>query len=183
MLKARKKNRLEKFLYSNWYFFVTICTKDMIKYFWNIDVGADNIHLNNYGKLIEQYRLEIPNIYNNVFLDEYVVMPNHFHWILIIESIVGEDIIFPNKEQTGEDIIFPNKKAINNRPYEHINLSKIIKWFKQITSKQLHQSWLTKFSRQKSFYDHIIRNEQDLQRIQEYIKNNPYKRQNDEYYK
>lgn len=88
-------------------------------------------------------------------------MPNHIHAIIFIDEEID--------------------KAIDNRPYGQ--LSKIIKWFKQITTKQLHEAWLEKFQWQKSFYDHVIRNEKDLLRIQEYIGLNPYKRKNDEYYR
>jgi len=87
-------------------------------------------------------------------------MPNHIHAIIFIDEGKNE--------------------AIDNRPYGQ--LSKIIKWFKQVTTKQLHQASLENFKWQKSFYDHVIRNEKDLLRIQEYIELNPYKRKNDEYY-
>lgn len=83
-------------------------------------------------------------------------MPNHIHAIVFIDN--------------------ETNKVIDDRPYGI--LSKIIKWFKQATSKKLHESWLKTFKRQKSFYDHVIRNEKDLQRIQEYIQLNPYKRKN-----
>lgn len=86
-------------------------------------------------------------------------MPNHVHWVISIDV----------------------NEAIDNRPYG--TLSTIIKWFKRATSKRLHEIWLTDFKRQKSFYDHVIRNEKDLLRIQEYIELNPYKRKNDEYYR
>ncbi len=111
-------------------------------------------------KTIDKYRLEIPSIYEYVILQDFIIMPNHIHAIILID------------EETN--------KAIDNRPYGL--LSKIIKWFKQTTAKQLHQAWLKNFRRQRSFYDHVIRNKQDLFRIQEYIILNPYKRKNDEYY-
>lgn len=165
-LPQRKKNRLEKKIYNSGYFFVTICTKDRIQYFGvganiirpNNEIDANNILPNKYGKTIENIRLQIPSIYENVTLDEYIVMPNHIHGIIMIDDV----------------------QAINNRPYG--TLSQIIKWFKQISSKQLHQSWLKEFQRQKSFHDHIIRNEEELNRIREYIKNNSENRRNDEHY-
>lgn len=158
MIILRKKNRLDQWLYNTWWFFVTICTQDKISYFW--DVGADIIRLNLYWKIIEQCRLNISSIYEHIALADFVIMPNHIHAIIFIDKEKNE--------------------AIDNRPYGQ--LSKIIKWFKQVTTKQLRQSGLEKFKRQKSFYDHVIRNEKDLLRIQEYIELNPYKRKNDEYY-
>ena len=165
MIQARKKNRLEKFLYSNWYFIVTINSHNHIKYFW--EVISDEMVLNKYWKIVEECWLDLMNHYKNISLDEYVIMPNHFHGIVIIDNIF---------DTVGNGF----KPFLTKKQHW---LSEIIRWFKTFSSLKLHQSWLTNFSRQKSFYDHIIRNEQDLQRIQEYIKNNPYKRQNDEYYK
>lgn len=158
MTIIRKKNRLWSWLYNRWYFFVTLCTQNKQSYFWDIDVGADIIRLNLYWKIIEKCRYNISLIYKNASLESFIIMPNHIHWIISIDT----------------------NEAIDNRPYG--SLSKIIKWFKQATTKQLHEIWLTSFKRHKSFYDHIIRNEKDLSRIQEYIALNPYKWENDEYY-
>jgi len=166
MLKARKKNRLEKILYTNGYFFVTINSQNHIKYFW--ELINDEMILNEYWSIVEECWLCLWQKYDYVTLDKYIIMPNHFHGILIIDNVENSSAAVRN----GRD-----------RSLQKIKwLSSIIGVFKTTSSKQLHQSWFTKFSRQKSFYDHIIRNEQDLQRIQEYILNNPYKRKNDEYY-
>lgn len=156
MPTLRKKNRLEKWLYNAWWFFVTICTQDKISYFSDIDIGADSILLNGYWKIIESCRLNISSIYKKIKLWKFIIMSNHIHAIVFIDN--------------------ETNKVIDNRPYGI--LSKIIKWFKQTTSKQLHESWLKTLKRQKYFYDHVIRNEKDLQRIQEYIQLNPYKRKN-----
>lgn len=153
-LPSRKKNRLGKRLYNSWWFFVTICTQEKICYFGDKDVGADTIRLNIYGKIVEKNLWNISSIYTNISLGDYVIMPNHIHIILFIDNEVNE--------------------AIDNRPYG--SLSQIIKWLKQITTKQLHEAWLPSFKRQKSFYDHVVRNEADLKRIQEYIELNPYNR-------
>jgi len=158
MTTLRKKNRLEQWLYNRGCFFVTICTQDKISYFGDVDVGADTIRLNWYWKIVEQCRINISSIYENVSLEDFIIMPNHIHAVISIDE----------------------NEAIDNRPYG--TLSKVIKWFKQATTKQLHEAWLQSFKWQKSFYDHVVRNEQDLLRIQEYILLNPYKWKNDEYY-
>jgi len=118
-LPQRKKNRLEKRFYNSGYFFVTICTKDRIPYFVGANTIRQNngvpntirqnndvpntIRLNEYGKIIENIRLQIPSIHKNVILDEYIIMPNHIHGIILIDDA----------------------QAINNRPYG--TLSQIIK--------------------------------------------------------
>ena len=166
MLHHRKKNRLEKFLYCNWYFFITINSHNSIKYFW--EIINNEIILNKYWKIIQECWLWLSKQYNYVTLDEYIIMPNHFHGIVMIDN----DKNISNTVRNGRDRSLQKTKW----------LSSIIGAFKTISSKQLHQSWLIDFARQKSFYDHIIRNQQDFERIQEYIQNNPYKRQNDEYH-
>ena len=62
-------------------------------------------------------------------------------------------------------------------------LSSVVWAFKTTSSKLIHKLWLKSFKRQKSFYDHIIRNENDMNRIIEYIELNPYAWENDEYYR
>ena len=88
---------------------------------------------------------------------EYVIMPNHMHGII---KIIGADTI---------------------RPYNGM-LSKVMKWFKQKVSKEIHKMWYEGFQRQKSFYDCVILDEKSLQRVQEYICNNPLKWDHDKYY-
>jgi len=163
MTKSRKKNRLETFLYKDGYVFVTINVKDHIPYFGKIE--NDEMILNGYWKIIEECWLRLWQQYNYIILDEYIIMPNHSHGIIIIDNdIVGN----------GRDRSLQQKIKW---------LSSIIWAFKTTSSKKLHESWLQKFQRQRSFYDHIIRNEQDFQRIREYIQINPYKWKNDEYYR
>lgn len=114
-------------------------------------------YLNKYWVIVENGLLNIPFIYKGIMLGECIIMPSHIHAIYIDEE---------------------TNKAIINRPYGL--LSNVSKWCKQRISKQLHELWLTECKRQRSFYDHVIRNEQDFVRIQEYIQINPYKQKNNE---
>jgi putative transposase len=157
-IKNRKKNRLDAFHYNNWYFFVTINVNNHQKVFGDI-VGEEMV-LNKYGKIMEEQRFWLKK-YENVSLYNFVVMPNHFHWIIGIENVGN-----------GRD-----------RSLQRKWLSSIIWAFKTTSSKLIRESWLQSFKRQKSFYDHIIRNENDMNRIIEYIELNPYAWKNDEYYK
>ena len=90
-------------------------------------------------------------------------MPNHIHVIIDIDS-VGD---------VRERPLRPKRKS----------LWSLIWAFKTVSTKRIHETWFVEFNRQRSFYDHVIRNEEDLKRVQEYIENNPYKRKNDEYYR
>ena len=117
-------------------------------------VGANcvrpQIQLSNVGKIIDEEINKIPNIYENIILDEYIIMPNHIH--VIIGIIYGRTQFAPT-------------------------ISQIIKQYKgSITKKLGHNIW------QKSFYEHIIRNEKEYYKIVEYIRTNPLKWEEDKYY-
>ena len=79
--------RLQNWDYSSsgWYY-VTICTKDRICYFGSIT--NRKINLSDIGKIAKQYWKEIPDHFNNIILEEYTIMPNHIHGIIIIQNNV-----------------------------------------------------------------------------------------------
>ncbi len=157
VIKHRKLNRLKGFDYSsNGYYFVTICTKNRQDYFGNII--NNKMVLNKYGIIVSKQWLWLKKQYDNLIdIDEYVVMPNHFHGILIIKyksKSVG----------TGLDLSLQKKQ---------LSLSNIIGAFKTTSSIQIHKTGLEIFQWQCSFYDQIIRNEYSLFYIREYIRDNP----------
>jgi len=163
MIRKRKLNRLKEYDYSqDGCYFATICVRDKKEWFGKIETGR--MVLNEYGEIIEQRWLWLRRQYPYVKLDEFVVMPNHFHGILVIDS---NHIIIGNGRDRSLQKIKP--------------LSELIGAFKTTSSKLIHQSGLNVFRWQKSFYDHIIRNEKTLQKIREYIQNNPLKWDLDEY--
>jgi len=168
-VRQRKRNRLKNFDYSsNGYYFVTICTKHREEYFGGII--NNRVVLNEYGNIVNKYWHEIPKHFNNVLLDIYQIMPNHIHGILIIKhnnnSIVG------NRHACSLQ-----KKSIRR---QNELLPNVINLFKSSSSKFIHQTGFNSFQWQKSFYDHIIHHERSLNNIREYIKNNPYKWDDDE---
>lgn len=90
--KSRKKNRLKDFDYSsNASYFLTICSDRRKEIFSKIvydeTVGANIVRPSAIGKIIEIDILKIENIYPCVFVDNYVIMPNHIHLILTIDTI------------------------------------------------------------------------------------------------
>ncbi len=162
-LPKRKENRLKNFDYStNGAYFITICTKDRKCVLSNIIVG-DGFpvpKLTKQGKIICDLINEIPIKYSNITVDKYVIMPNHIHVILIIS----------NNHGTG-----------NPSP----TISNIIGWLKYTATKNANIYFNTIGCQlfQRSYYDHIIRNEQDYMNIWQYIENNPLKWNEDKYYK
>ena len=160
-LKERKLNRLAGFDYSTGgYYFVTICTKNRINYFGNVVAGEMILH--TYGQIVEHQWTWLQKQYKYVELDEYVIMPNHIHGIVIIDHAVGN-----SRDCSLQKKIKP--------------LPELIGAFKTTSSKLIHQVGLNKFEWQKSFYDHIIRNEISLFNVRKYIKDNTLKL--DRYYK
>ena len=150
----RKKIRLKDFDYSqNGCYFVTVCTKDRQPLFGE-SVGADIIrpNLSEYGKIVDTAINAIVLHYPNIIIGEYVIMPNHIHMILIISD-----------NKNGRMLSAPTKP-----------LPTIIGQMKRWVSKEIGFSvW------QKSYYEHIIRDEKDYLTKSEYIKNNPYKAKTD----
>lgn len=113
--------------------------------------------LNEYGEIVHTCWLEIPRHFPNVILDAFIVMPNHIHGIVVIENDYHD---------------YVGNADLRSLPIKNIRtkmaLSKIIHGHKSSVSRKIKRSlW------QRSFYDHIIRNEQSLQTIREYIRNNP----------
>ena len=92
-LPKRKHNRLGEFHYGSGYsYFITVCTKDRARILSDITVGEDiilpqtKVNLTNYGQIVENALLSIPNYYEGASIDEYVIMPNHIHFILTIRN-------------------------------------------------------------------------------------------------
>jgi putative transposase len=113
------------------------------------------ISLSEYGLTAEKSINKIADCYLCVFVDKYVVMPNHIHIILLVQNGIAKD---------GRLIIAPT-------------ISTVIQQLKRYISKQTGFSiW------QKSFHDHIIRNYQEYLKIFNYIESNQLKWVNDKFY-
>lgn len=153
-LPKRKTNRLANYDYSqNGAYFITICVKDKEPILSEISktdlINPAKIKLSKIGIIIKDAIIKIPEQYNGVFVDNYVIMPNHIHLIIRIQNDSGRIISVPT----------------------------IIGSMKRYASKKVGTSiW------QKSFYDHIIRDEADYLTKWKYIDDNPEKWEKDELY-
>lgn len=150
-LAPRRPNRLKGHDYSqNGAYFITVCVKGRAEILWE-PVGVDCVRpgqpvpLSDIGKIIDREIGRIRSVYPNVAAEKYCVMPNHIHMILLIFN--------------GE----------NGRTQFAPTISRVVKQWKGSITKQIGVSiW------QKSFHDHIIRNEREYQKIWNYIDGNPY---------
>lgn len=160
-LPQRKNMRLKEYDYSQaGYYFITICTKDRMNLFGEILVGSDDsvrpatMQVNNIGEIIYSCWDKINDVYDNVKTDAFCIMPNHVHGIIIISESDGQ-----------------------SRP----SLPHIIQGFKSVTTRMCFK-YNYKTLWQKSYHDHIIRNEEDYINIYQYIETNPLKWEDDKYY-
>lgn len=158
-MPKRKQLRLIEYDYSqNGAYFVTVSTKNRQYYFGEVTVGCDAhiapyVHLSPYGEIVKKYIENINRCYQNISLDNYVIMPNHIHLLLIIDG-------GPMKASA------PTESIIN-----------VIRSLKILATKTCGITlW------QRSYHEHVIRNEQDYQQIWKYINENPLKWELDRYY-
>lgn len=187
-----ESTRLKDWDYSsNGYYYVTICTKNRENFFGEIKEGE--MILSKTGMIADKFWCEIPDHFPFVILDEYIIMPNHIHGIIQIDR----DGDTQNRRKDTINRVFTNtsindtmntmntkKGGItkkNNPMLNPFSLSKIIRWFKGRVSFEINKSLNNlNFAWQSRFYDHIIRDEEDLTRIRDYIKSNPLNWNNDE---
>jgi putative transposase len=157
-----KSARLPNFDYSteNAYF-ITICTKNRHNYFGNIidDLLSESFQANICQKIWN----ELPNHYQNCELDEFIIMPNHIHGIIILSSYTDA---INRVSTTMGGITNKHNPMLNN------NLSAIIRTFKAKSTHQIHKID-PNFAWQSRFFDRIIRSEDELDRIRYYIQANP----------
>jgi REP element-mobilizing transposase RayT len=159
-----ESSRLKEWDYSeNGYYFVTICTKGKKCLFGKVNDGK--MYLSEIGKMVAKEWKKTEKIRKNVKLDQWIIMPNHLHGIIIIRNNNVE--------------AFWNNSNICTKNVA--NLSSIIRGFKSAVTKSVYNLGYSNFSWQSRFYDHIIRNEKYLLKIREYIINNTIKWELDEY--
>lgn len=173
-----KNIRLKSYDYSqSGYYFVTVCTNNRNNMLCDIVMvdlcdsvvsslsdtvvaglcACPDVVLTNIGSQVKTSILNIPILYKGVSIDQYVIMPNHIHIIVALsqESRHGS---LPLQDVIGR------LKSFTTYKYNQLNKKNgLILW-------------------QRNFYEHVIRNEQALDEIREYIINNPLKWYEDKYY-
>ena len=175
----RRSIRLKNYDYSQeGAYFVTMVTWQR-EYLFGEIVGGEMM-LNKVGKIIEREWLELPKRLRYVELGAYMVMPNHFHGILFIHENVGATRQGQTMSLSGvEPLQTIMSDSIDGSPLPRgpkpASLGAIIAQFKSRATKRI---W--KFSEfketpiwQRNYYEHIIRDEKDLQNKTDYIEANP----------
>ncbi|MCE1245862.1 MAG: transposase [Firmicutes bacterium] len=168
-LNKRKNVRLKGYNYASYgSYFVTICCHNKQCLFGRIPKEKDpgkrpQVILNDAGNMIGKWFKLIENKFKNIICDSYITMPNHIHFV-----------IFNHNE---------------NPDTTHTSLENIVGWFKTMTTNEYissvkNNNWpaFNKHLWQRSFFEHIIRNDEELFQIREYILNNPIKWSSDKLY-
>jgi REP element-mobilizing transposase RayT len=143
-------------------YFVTICTKDRFPFFGDIRDG-DTV-LSEIGKIAQQYWQQLPNHHLDAICDQFVVMPNHLHGIVAITRSNG---------RSSRPTIHPTTNQMSAMSPQAGSLSVIVRTYKAAVSRWCRQANFEHFAWQARFYDHIIRNDDSLRRIRQYILDNP----------
>ena len=161
ILPIRKPTRLKKFDYStNGAYFITICTQNR-KNILSTIVGERSPlpKLSRYGEIVDAWIQKMPNKYPEISIDCYVIMPNHIHLLLFVFKDGGRGDPSPTVDA-------------------------VMGWLKYNATKEINIMRQTEGEKifQRSFYDHIIRNDNDYCEIHNYIYENPARWQYDKLY-
>ena len=159
--RNRQSIRLRGYDYSRvGAYYITICVRNRQCLFG--DVIDRNLQLNQAGLIIRSVWDNLPRLYDGIGLDAFIVMPNHVHGIVVINKPVGA---------IHESPSFAGPVAQRRR----MLLSKIVGRFKMVSAKQINALrgspgqplW------QRNYYEHIIRDDGSLNRIRQYVSDNP----------
>jgi len=193
MNKERKHLRLTYWDYSSeGVYFITICCQNRHSFLGKIE--DNEMILSEIGLIASKYWLEISNHFLHVKLDEFVVMPNHIHGILILDySLVwtrhGVSIQSSSSENVGSchGMTLPSNQESNqntnqfSKPVKN-SISVIINQYKSSVKRWCNQNGSYHFRWQAKFYDQILHNENSIDMIREYICTNPKNWIEDELY-
>ncbi|MCD4813429.1 hypothetical protein K8S19_07040 [bacterium] len=192
----RQSIRLQGYDYSQaGAYFITIDINDRLCLLGEINNGI--MIENHAGRMVGKWWNKLPERYGDVTIDESVVMPNHFHGILIIKSAAvgaipcNRPMVPCNRPVKKSNTMLRVKHATGNENNEHKSggenmvsplrgLGRYVSWFKRMTTNEyihgVHQNGWSHFYNklwQRNCHDRIIRNDMELHRIREYIRNNP----------
>ena len=162
-LPKRKDLRLKSFDYSSvGAYFITLCTEDrrqILSRIVGVDVLGDpkNVELLPYGVVADKYIKQMSEFYENIIVDQYVIMPNHIHILLVVRDNGSPRTSTPTKQTS--------------------TVSHFVSTFKRFCNKEYGSNiW------QRGFYDHIVRGREDYEEIVKYICENPLRWCYDELY-
>jgi len=152
-LIKRKTPRLRSFDYGNCgAYFLTVCTEKREHILSTVEKEDSDPTLTKYGKIVDRFIQEIPQRYPYISVDCYVIMPNHIHLLLFLPS-----------NDANESL--------------RETVDRVVGWLKYQATKEINLARGTGGKRvfQRSFFDHIVRNQKDYEETHNYIRYNPFR--------
>ncbi len=161
-------------------YFVTICTYERMCFFGEIKEGR--MFLNKYGSIVHSCWQEIPHHFHDVKPSPFVVMPNHVHGIISISKPLPSSVLCVETYRLiGTVSGIQNTNEEFQKPVPN-SLPTIIRSFKSAVTKRLNELGenLPVTVWQRNYYEHVIRNEKELNQTTQYINSNPVTWETDE---
>jgi REP element-mobilizing transposase RayT len=156
-------------------YFVTVCVQDRECLLGQI--VEDEMRLSEAGQMVQSVWDELPERYPGVDVDQFVVMPNHVHGIMVLTGIVGAPPRGCPDDAMGDNW---DGQARGPAPTGGLSLPDVVHRFKSFTTAQYrhgvkNQGWTPFPGRlwQRNYYEHVVRNDDELGRIRQYIADNP----------
>lgn len=172
----RRSLRLKGYDYSQaGAYFVTVCAYGKACLFGEVEGGI--MRLNGYGEIVASEWTRSAQLRLEIVCGEFVVMPNHFHGIVNIVGAYGNT---PDKQEVANSRnkgVLPYEKGV--LPYAPTsssrNVGSMVRGFKGAASRRINQLRSTPGDPvwQRNYYEHVIRDDADYNRIAEYVVNNP----------
>ncbi len=156
-------------------YFVTVCAEGRHPLFGSVENGE--IILNTHGRIVHECWLRISELRPGVELDEFVVMPNHMHGILMFHQPVSPD------RTRATRWVAPTRTKIGGGAQPG-SLGAVIGQFKAAATRRINAMRQSTGSAvwQRNYYERVIRDERELDRVRQYIVGNPSTWLDDEYY-
>ena len=191
----RRSIRLKEYDYTQFgAYYITLCTHGKQCVFGNVMNGQ--MILNDIGKMADEWWKKLPDKFNSISIDEYCVMPNHFHGII---QIVGADTqmfradtwVRPYGTVVDPAPVGAHPRVRPNDQHPRVcpSISTIVQWFKTMTTNEYirnvkNNRWppFDKHIWQRNYYERIIRDDGELNHLREYIIHNAIQWENDDYY-
>lgn len=155
-----------------WYF-VTICTQDRVRFFGTIQNGV--VGLSQAGCVAHRYWTTIPDHFDHVRLDAFIVMPNHVHGLI---GIVDQ---LPVETRRGTSLRGADENESRDQPRSSMSditpdpgsLGVIINQYKGAVTRTVRRTVRDDFAWQPRYHDRIVRNKREFQAIRRYVVENP----------
>lgn len=165
----RRSIRIKEYDYTSpGAYFVTLVTYQRDCLFG--EIRDAKMALNDFGSIADECWRAIPDHFPFVELGAYVIMPNHVHGIIVIRESVGARHVCPSGYASSLQNTPPQNPPRGTPPH---SLGTIVGSYKSAVTRRIGREHNATAIWQRNYYEHIIRDEKDLQRITDYIETNP----------